>query len=51
MFVNPKSGTYEPKPALFVLREIDDDGTRAGRTYAEATVDLLEFAMRPGAAI
>ena len=51
MFVNPKSGTYEPKPALFVLRELDDDGTGAGRTYAEAAVDLLEFAMRPGQAI
>ena len=51
MFVNPKSGTYEPKPALFVLRELDVDGTGAGRTYAEATVDLLEFAMKPGAAI
>ena len=23
MFVNPKSGTYEPKPALFQLRELD----------------------------
>ena len=51
MFVNPRSGTYEPKPALFVLRELDVDGTGAGRTYAEATVDLLEFAMKPGAAI
>ena len=51
MFVNPKSGTYEPKPALFQLRELDDDRSGSGKTYAEATVDLLEFAMKPGVSV
>lgn len=47
MFVNPNTGMYESKPASFVLQTVADDG-RAGKTYAEATVDLREFALNPG---
>jgi hypothetical protein len=47
MFVNPKTGTYEPKPAVFIIREILDTPLKH-RVYAEATIDLLEFAMQPG---
>ena len=47
MFVNPKTGTYEPKPAVFVVKEILDAPLKE-RVYAEATIDLLEFAMQPG---
>ena len=49
MFVNPKTSTYEPKPAVFVVREILDAPLKE-RVYAEAVVDLLEFA-RPGRVI
>jgi len=47
MFVNPKTGMYERKPTLFVLQTMNEDGT-PGTTYAEATLDLLEFALNPG---
>lgn len=47
MFVNPKTGTYERKPAVFMVKEILDAPLKE-RVYAEATVDLLEFAMQPG---
>ena len=47
MFVNPKTGTYEPKPAVFVVKEILEPPLKE-RVYAEATIDLLEFAMQPG---
>ena len=50
MFVNPKTSTYEPKPAVFVVREILDAPLKE-RVYAEAVVDLLEFAMQPGRVI
>ena len=50
MFVNPKTSTYEPKPAVFVVREILDAPLKE-RVYAEAVVDLLEFAMQPGRTI
>ena len=47
MFVNPKTGMYESKPAMFVLQTVNEDGS-IGKTYAEATIDLLEFALNPG---
>lgn len=47
LFVNPKTGMYESKPALFVLQLVDEQGV-GGKTYAEATVDLREFALNPG---
>ena len=47
MFVNPKTSTYEPKPAVFVVKEMLDAPLKE-RVYAEAVVDLLEFAMQPG---
>lgn len=47
MFVNPKTGMYESKPAMFVLQVVDESG-REQKTYAEATVDLREFALCPG---
>ena len=50
MFVNPKTGTYEPKPSVFVVKEILDAPLKE-RVYAEATIDLLEFAMQPGRTI
>ena len=50
MFVNPKTSTYEPKPAVFVVKEILDAPLKE-RVYAEAVVDLLEFAMQPGRVI
>ena len=50
MFVNPKTGTYEPKPAVFVLKEIFDAPLKE-RAYAEATVDLLDFVMQPNQTI
>ena len=50
MFVNPKTSTYEPKPAMFQVREILDAPLKE-RVYAEAVVDLLEFAMQPGRTI
>ena len=30
MFVNPKTGTYEPKPAVFIVKEILDAPLKAG---------------------
>ena len=50
MFVNPKTGTYEPKPSVFAVKEILDPPLKE-RVYAEATIDLLEFAMQPGRTI
>ena len=50
MFVNPKTSMYEPKPAVFVVKEILDAPLKE-RVYAEAVVDLLEFAMQPGRTI
>ena len=50
MFVNPKTGTYEPKPSVFAVKEILDPRLKE-RVYAEATIDLLEFAMQPGRTI
>jgi hypothetical protein len=50
MFINPKTSTYEPKPAMFVVKEILDAPLKE-LVYAEAVVDLLEFAMQPGRTI
>jgi len=47
MFVNPKTGMYESKPSMFILQTIGADG-KTGKAYAEATIDLLEYALSPG---
>ena len=46
MFVNPKTGMYESKPSMFILQTIGEDGK--AKAYAEATIDLLEYALNPG---
>ena len=39
MFVNPKTSTYEPKPAVFVVKEMLDAPLKE-RVYAEAVVPV-----------
>ena len=46
LFVNPRTGEYESKPALIVVKEIL--AKQKERVYAEAKIDLMEFSVNPG---
>ena len=44
LFVNPKTDAYAPKVSSFVVKEGD-------KTYGEAALDLLDFAITPGRSV
>ena len=46
LFVNPKTGEYESKPALMTVKEIISQ--TKSRVYAESKIDLMDFCLSPG---